>query len=181
MEINLLGNLIDAINKSKENDLYQLIAALGIRHVGMNAAKTIAKAYNSMDELMNANLEDLSNIEDIGNITAKSIYEFFKQEQTIDLIQKLKDSNVNMNAKKLEFGSDKFNNMTFVLTGTLEKYTRDEATKIIENMGGKVSNTVSKKTTYLLAGEAAGSKLKKAQDLGIKIISEKKFEKMISK
>ncbi len=181
MKINSLGNLIEAINKSKENDLYQLIAALGIRHVGINAAKTIAKTYTSMDELMNASLEDLSNIEDIGNITANSIYEFFKQEQTIDLIQKLKESNVNMTTKKSENVSEKFNNMTFVLTGTLEKYTRDEATRIIEDMGGRVSNTVSKKTTYVLAGEAAGGKLKKAKELGIKIISEKKFERMISK
>ena len=181
MEQSLHGNLIDAINKSKENDLYQLISALGIRHVGTKAAKTITKVYKSIDELMEAQLEELSEIEDVGEITANSIYEFFNQEQTIDLINKLKQANVNMKAYNKENESEEFTNMTFVLTGTLEKFTRDEATQIIEQMGGKVSNTVSKKTTYVLAGESSGSKLKKAQDLGIEIISEQDFDKMIKK
>ncbi len=173
------SNLIEAIEKSKDNDLDRLICALGIRHIGTKSAKTLAKRFKSIDGLTNATLEELIITDDVGEITAKSIYEFFKQEQTIDLINKLKNANVNMNLKENEKADNRFEGKTFVLTGTLEKYTRDEASKIIEDFGGKTSSSVSKKTDYVLAGEEAGSKLTKAESLGVKIISEQEFEKMI--
>ena len=133
-----------------------------------------------MDNLINANIESLSMVEDIGEITADSIYTFFRNEQTIDLINKLKESGVNMQAIEDENIDNRFENNTFVLTGSLEKYTRQEASDIIEKYGGKVSSSVSKKTSYVLAGSEAGSKLIKAQNLGIKIISEDDFENMIN-
>ena len=173
-------NLIDAINKSKQNDLYRLITALGIRHVGVKAAKLLARKYKTIDNLINAELEDLSMINDIGPIVAESIIEFFKQEQTKDLIQKLKLAEVNTIAYEDENTDNRFEGKTFVLTGTLEEYTRGEATNIIEKFGGKTSSSVSKKTDYLLAGEEAGSKLTKAQSFGIKIITEQEFKEMIS-
>ena len=172
-------NLFDAIEESKTRDLYRLINALGIRHVGVKMAKTLAKKYGTMDSLMNATYESLYLSEEVGKIIAQSVYDFFREEQTIDLINKLKECGLNMTAQQEEGADSRFEGMTFVLTGTLEKYTRGQATKIIEKFGGKTSGTVSKKTTYVLAGEAAGSKLKKAQDLGIKIISEEEFGKMI--
>lgn len=174
-------NLINAINESKTNDLENLICALGIRHIGSKAAKIIAKRYGSMENLMCASIESLNLIETIGGISAKSIYEFFHQEQTIDLIEKLKVAGVNMNTyEDIDKRDDRFAGKIFVLTGTLEKYTRDEASEIIEKFGGKTSSSVSKKTSYLLAGDEAGSKLIKAQDLGIAIISEKEFDDMIN-
>ena len=171
-------NLIDSINKSKENDLYRLITALGIRHVGAKASKILAKKYKNMDNLMNASFEELSQIKDIGEIMADSIRTFFIQEQTIDLIERLKASGVNMNYLEEEGTDNRFEGKTFVLTGTLEEFTRAEATNIIEKFGGKTSSSVSKKTDYVLAGEEAGSKLKKAENLGIKIITEAEFKEM---
>ena len=172
-------NLIDSIENSKQNDLYRLIAALGIRHVGVKGAKILAKKYKTMDNLMKASFESLALVDDIGEITADSIYTFLKNDQTIDLINRLKKSGVNMKAIEDENADNRFEGKTFVLTGSLEKYTRQEASDIIEKFGGKVSGSVSKKTSYVLAGEEAGSKLKKAQNLGIAIISEEQFEEMI--
>ena len=172
-------NLINAIEKSKDNDLDRLICAIGIRHIGTKSAKTLARKFKSIDGLMNASLEELVDTDDVGGITAESIYEFFKQEQTIDLINKLKNVNVNMELKVEENIDNRFEGKTFVLTGSLEGFTRDEASKIIENYGGKTSSSVSKKTDYVLAGEEAGSKLTKAESLGIKIISEQEFKEMI--
>ena len=172
-------NLIDAIEESKHRDLYRLVNALGIRHVGVKLAKTLCKTYSTMDKLMNATYEELYMKEEIGKIIAKSITDFFKEEQTIDLINKLKEYGVNMEAIKEEGTDERFAGLTFVLTGTLEKYSRDEAQEIIEKLGGKTSGSVSKKTSYVLAGESAGSKLTKAQELGVKIISENEFEEMI--
>ncbi len=175
-------NLIDAINASKNNDLYKLITALGIRHIGAKSAKGLTKRYKSIDEISNASLEELSNINDVGEITAKSVYEFFRQNQTIDLINKLKEAGVNTEAIKNEYDENydnRFEGKTFVLTGSLDKYTRNQASEIIEKFGGKVSGSVSKKTSYVLAGEEAGSKLTKAQDLGVQIISEQDFAEMI--
>ena len=171
-------NLIDSINASKENDLYRLITALGIRHVGIKAAKILAKQYDNMDNLAEATIEDLSQVEDIGTIVANSIREFFEQEQTKDLIRRLKDEGVNMQRIKDDNEDDRFAGKTFVLTGSLEKYSREEASNIIEKFGGKTSSSVSKKTSYVLAGEDAGSKLTKAQNLGVQIITEEEFEKM---
>lgn len=172
-------NLIDAINESKNNDLYRLINALGVRHVGAKGAKSLAKSFKSMDKLMNATYFELLQVDDTGEITAEAIYEFFNQEQTRDLIQKLADAGVNMNALEEEGSDDRFAGMTFVLTGALDKYTRDEAGAIIEKFGGKVSGSVSKKTSYVLAGEDAGSKLDKASSLGVPVISEADFDGMI--
>ena len=172
-------NLIDAINNSKNNDLYRLIAALGIRHIGTKAAKTLAKKYKTMDSLMNASLKSLAMTDDIGEISANSIYEFFRQDQTIDLINRLKEANVNMEALESEDIDNRFEGKTFVLTGTLEKFTRKEASDLIEKHGGKTSGSVSKKTDYVLAGEDAGSKLTKAQSLGVEIITEEQFEEMM--
>lgn len=172
-------NLIDAINNSKNNDLYRLIAALGIRHIGTKAARTLAKKYKTMDSLMNASLESLAMTDDIGEISANSIYEFFRQDQTIDLINRLKEANVNMEALDTEDIDNRFEGKTFVLTGTLERFTRKEASDLIEKHGGKTSGSVSKKTDYVLAGEDAGSKLTKAQNLGVEIITEEQFEEMM--
>ena len=172
-------NLMDAIEESKHRDLYRLVNALGIRHVGVKLAKSLCKTYDTMDKLMAATYEELYMKEEIGKIIAESIYSFFKEEQTIDLINKLKEYGVNMQAIKEEGTDERFAGLTFVLTGTLEKYSREEAQEIIEKYGGKTSGSVSKKTSYVLAGEAAGSKLTKAQELGIKIITEQEFEEMV--
>ena len=173
-------NLINSINNSKNNDLYRLITALGITHIGTKASKILAKKFKSIDNLANASFEELSNIEDIGPIMAKSITEFFESNQTKDLIEKLKLSGVNTNALNLDETEDeRFNGKIFVLTGSLESFTREEAEKIIEKYGGKVSSSVSKKTSYLIAGEDTGSKLTKARSLGTAILSEEEFKEMI--
>ncbi len=172
-------NLINGINKSKQNNLDRLITALGIEQVGAKSAKILAKKFKTMDALAKANFGTLTFVEEVGQITANSVREFFMQDQTKDLLKKLKAAGVNMTLIE-DTGKDKrFNEQTFVLTGTLENYTREEASNIIENFGGKTSASVSKKTSYVLAGEDAGSKLVKAQSLGVKIITEKEFEEMI--
>lgn len=173
-------NLINAINDSKDRPFYKLITALGIRHIGAKSAKTIAKHFKNIDNLISAEVEEIAELEDVGQIMAQSIYEFFKEEQTIDLIKKLRNAGVNMREDEdIENIDLKFEGLTFVLTGSLDNYTREEAGTIIEKLGGKVSSSVSKKTSYVLAGEDAGSKLTKAQNLGVTIITEKEFEEMI--
>lgn len=172
------SNLINAIETSKSNELEKLICAFGIRHIGKKTAKTLAKRYGSMEKLQNATLESLAYNDDIGMIMADSVYSFFRQDQTIDLLSRLKKAGVNMESNN-ETIDNRFEGKTFVLTGSLEKYTRDEASKIIESFGGQTSSSVSKKTSYVLAGEEAGSKLTKAQSLGIQVITEKEFEEMI--
>ena len=172
-------NLVDSINKSKKNDLYRLITALGIRHVGTKASKLLARKYKNIDNLMEAEFENLSMINDIGPIVANSIREFFMQDQTKDLIQKLKQAGVNTISQEEENTDNRFEGKTFVLTGSLEQYTRGEASNIIEKLGGKTTSTVSKKTDYVLAGEEAGSKLTKAEKLGVTIITEAQFNEMI--
>lgn len=173
------SNLINAINASKQNDLYRLITALGIRHVGSKASKLLAKKYKNIENLMNAKFDELSQINDIGEVMANSIIEFFMQDQTKDLISKLKTAGVNMQTLKEENSDNRFEEKVFVLTGSLESFTRKEAEDIIEKFGGKTSSSVSKKTDYVLAGEEAGSKLTKAQSLGVKIINEDEFKEMI--
>ncbi|MBR3003197.1 MAG: NAD-dependent DNA ligase LigA [Clostridia bacterium] len=173
------NNLIDSINASKQNDLYRLITAFGIRHVGSKASKVLARKYRTMDNLSNATFDELSEINDIGAVSANSIREFFMQEQTKKLIEKLKLAGVNMECLEEQSDDNRFEGKTFVLTGTLETLTRKEAEDIIEKLGGKTSGSVSKKTDYVLAGEEAGSKLTKAQSLGITIISENEFKEMI--
>lgn len=172
-------NLIDAINESKNNEFYRLINGLGIRHIGVKAAKQLAKKYQNIDKISSATYEDLLQIDDMGEIMAKSVYEFFSQSQTKDLIQRLKEYGVNMESNSTNNADNRFDGMIFVLTGGLENYSRKEAEEIIENFGGKTSSSVSKKTTYVLAGEDSGSKLNKAQELGIPIIDEKEFINMI--
>ena len=172
-------NLIDSINVSKENDLYRLITALGIMHVGKKSAKNLSRKFKTLDKLMEASVEDLSAKDDIGEIIANSIYQFFREDQTIDLINRLKEAGVNMVSLEEETTDDRFEGKTFVLTGSLEKYSREQASDIIEKLGGKTSTSVSKKTSYVLAGSDAGSKLEKAEKLGIRVISEQEFDEMI--
>ena len=172
-------NLIDSINDSKNNEFYRVINGLGIRHIGVKAAKSLAKAYKNIDNLMEASVESLLAIDDMGEIMAESVHDFFSQEQTRDLIEKLKSSGVNMKIEETNMLDSRFEGMIFVLTGGLENYSRKEAEDIIESFGGKTSSSVSKKTTYVLAGEDGGSKLTKAQSLGITIINENEFINMI--
>ena len=171
--------LINNINKSKENNLDRLITALGIEQVGAKSAKILAKRFGTMDDLAKANFGTLTFVDEIGEITANSIREFFMQDQTNDLLKKLKAAGVNMQEIEDENTDNRFLGKTFVLTGTLENFTRDEASEIIEKLGGKTSGSVSKKTSYVLAGEDAGSKLAKAQSLGIPVITEAQFDEMI--
>ncbi len=172
-------NLMDSIKKSKQNDLYRLITALGIRHVGGKASKHLAKKYKTLQALSEASFEELQEMNDIGTVMADSIVQFFAEEQTKDLISKLEEAGVNTKYLDDEISDNRFEGKTFVLTGSLEEFTREEAQNIIEKFGGKTSSSVSKKTDYVLAGEEAGSKLTKAQNLGITIISEQQFEEMI--
>ena len=172
-------NLIDSINASKENDLYRLITALGIRHVGVKAAKILAKRFENIDKLALATEEELSLVDDIGPIVAKSIVEFFEQDQTKDLIKRLQEAGVNTEKLESNDNDERFAGMTFVLTGSLDNFSRDQASDIIEKFGGKTSSSVSKKTSYVLAGEDAGSKLTKAENLGVKILTEQEFMDMI--
>ena len=149
-------------------------------HIGGKASKVLAKKFKNIDNLANASLEELSEIDDIGPIMAKSIVEFFAEPQTKDLIERLKAAGVNTKAEEDENEDNRFEGKTFVLTGSLEKFTRDEATNIIEKFGGKVSGSVSKKTAYLIAGEEAGSKLEKARTLGTTILTEDEFLELIN-
>ena len=172
-------NLLNSIENSKNNDLDRVICSLGIKNVGAKLAKILAKEFKNIDDLMNASVIRLNSINDVGEITANNIYEFFKQEQTIDLINRLKNAGVNMEYLQQESDDERFFGKTFVLTGSLSNYTRGEASKIIEDFGGKTSSSVSKKTTYLLAGGDTGSKLTKAEQLGVTVITEREFEDMI--
>ena len=172
-------NLKNSIENSKQNDLYRLITALGIRHVGGKASKLLAKKYKTLQALAEAKFEELQEMNDIGEVMANSIVEFFAQEQTKDLLKRLEDAGINTKAIEEETTDNRFEGQTFVLTGSLQKFTRKEAEDLIEKFGGKTSSSVSKKTNYVLAGEDAGSKLTKAQSLGVNIISEEEFENLI--
>ncbi len=166
--------LLAALEKSKEQDLSRLIYAFGIHQVGQKAGKILAARFQTLENLQNATLEELTAVDDIGEITARNILDWMASPQSRHLIDRLREAGVNMTAA--EQGSDRrFEGMTFVLTGTLEKFTRDEASEMIEARGGKSSGSVSKKTTYVVAGEAAGSKLRKAQELGIPVLTEEEF------
>jgi len=171
-------NLLAAVEKSKENDLGRLLYAFGIRQVGQKAAKTIAQHFGTLEAIQNATVEDFTAVDDIGTITADNLRSWFDSEQSRHLIDRLRQAGVNMTAAQT--GSDRrFEGMTFVLTGALERFTRDEASALIEDRGGKASGSVSKKTTYVVAGENAGSKLKKANELGIPVLSEDEFAQML--
>lgn len=167
-------NLLAAIERSKSNDLSRLIYAFGIRQVGQKAGKILAARFHTLEALENAALEELTAVDDIGAITAQSILEWMSSPQSKHLIQRLAQAGVNMTAA--EQGSDqRFAGMTFVFTGALEKFTRDEAAAMVEDRGGKSASSVSKKTSYVVAGEAAGSKLRKAQELGVTVLTEDEF------
>ncbi|MBQ2889547.1 MAG: NAD-dependent DNA ligase LigA [Clostridia bacterium] len=171
-------NLVDAINKSKENDLSRLIFALGIRHVGARNAQILAMHFKTMDAIMEADVEAISRVPEIGGVIAQSIVNFFKEEQNIEIIQKLRAHGLNFNCNEVK-AEGVFSGKVFVLTGTLPTLTRSEASKLITDNGGKVSSSVSKKTDYVLAGEEAGSKLDKANALGITVITEEELRGMI--
>ena len=170
--------LLKAIESSKEQDLSRLIYALGIRQVGSKTAKVLASVFGSMDALMNASEEDLTQVSDVGAITASNICDWFRQEQSQHMILRLREAGLNFESKR-QISDTRFSGMTFVLTGALSKFTREEATEKIELFGGKASGSVSKKTTYVVVGENAGSKERKARELGIPILSEDDFLTMI--
>ena len=172
------ANAVAAIEKSKDNDLWRLIAALGIRQVGDKAAKVLASHFGSMDAIIAATEEELTAIDDVGPITAGFIRSWMDSPQSRDLLARLKEAGVNM-VDRTEKLDARFAGLTFVLTGALTKFTRDEATEMIELRGGKASGSVSKKTSYVVAGENAGSKLTKAQDLGIPVLTEDEFLQML--
>lgn len=173
-------NLLNSIEKSKLNNIDRLIFGFGIRHIGLRAAQQLSEAFGSIDELMEAGVEDVVKISEFGEKMADSVVIFFKQQQTRDTIEKLRAAGVNLKSSgKRKIEDARFEGLTFVLTGTLPTYSRSEAGEIIESFGGKTSGSVSKKTDYVLAGEEAGSKLDKARQLGIKIIDENEFRKMI--
>ena len=170
-----INNLLENIEKSKENSLEKLLFALGIRYIGKKTAKILAINYQDIDNIMNATYEDLIKIQDIGEIIADSVYNFFKEDKNTNLISRLKELGLNMKYLGTEQIDENFNNKTFVLTGTLEKLTRDEATLEIENRGGKVTSSVTKKTDYVVVGDKPGSKYDKALKLNIEIWSEEQL------
>lgn len=172
------NNLIAAINESKKNDLSKLVFALGIRHIGQKAAKLISERFGTMTALMNVSYDDIMTIDGFGAIMAKSVTDYFNMPESIELIDKLMAAGLNMKSLK-EVKDMRFAGKTFVLTGTLPTYKRNEAASIIESFSGKTASSVSKRTDFVLAGEDAGSKLQKANDLGIKVISEEEFREMI--
>ena len=170
--------LLTAIENSKKQDLSRLIFALGIRQVGAKTGKVLATRFGTMDNLMSATVEELTQVQDVGAITAQSIADWFAMEQSKNMIHKLKEAGVNMTCA-LQIADDRFTGKTFVLTGALTRFTRDEATEQIERFGGKASGSVSKKTSYVVVGENAGSKERKARELGIPILSEEEFLALI--
>lgn len=172
------GNILSSVEKSKENDLSKLIFALGIRHIGAKAAKLLADHFENIDNIMFATVDAILEIDGFGQIMAESVYDFFRNESAKELVAELKAAGVNTESKTV-IKDNRFEGMTFVLTGTLPTYKRSEASKIIEGFGGKTSSSVSKKTNYVLSGESSGSKLDKANALGIPVIDENEFNEMI--
>ena len=170
-------NLIKAIEKSKQNELYRLINGLGIKYIGVKGAKVLAKNFDNLDEIINADAVQLTNLEEFGDIMANSVVEFFKEEKNMTVINKLKEAGVNIESIKNKDESivNIFEGMKIVLTGTLPTLKRNDAKEMIEARGGKATSSVSKSTTFVLAGEEAGSKLTKANELGVKVIDEAKF------
>ena len=173
-------NLLNSIERSRQNNIDRLIYGFGIRHIGLRAAQLLSENFESIDALRQAGVEEIAGIYEFGMKTAQSVVTFFKQEQTTDTVEKLKTAGVNLTSSgKKQLKDSRFEGLTFVLTGTLPTYSRAEAGEIIESYGGKTSGSVSKKTDYVLAGEEAGSKLDKAQQLGVKVIDEAEFRQML--
>jgi DNA ligase (NAD+) len=172
-------NILNEIENSKKLPLERVIYGLGIRFVGERTAQFLAEHFGSMEALENASVEELQNVNEVGPRIAESIAEFFSIPANRKLIQRLRDAGVTLTGEKKQRGT-KLAGKTFVLTGTLAKYTRDQAKKLIEDAGGKVAGSVSKKTDYVVAGSDAGSKLDKAKDLGVAVIDEKEMEKLLN-
>ena len=172
-------NLVNALERSKGNDLYRLVYALGIPHIGAKAAQVLCNAFPTMEQIQNASEEEIAQIEGFGGIMAKEVVAFFQKESVRRLVERLGELGISMEAQQKESHGDKLAGSTFVLTGTLPTMSRKEASQLIESHGGKVTSSVSKKTSYVLAGEEAGSKLEKAQQLGIPILTEEEFLQMI--
>ncbi|MCL2485481.1 MAG: NAD-dependent DNA ligase LigA [Endomicrobia bacterium] len=175
------NNLMSSIAESKKRPLSKLLFALGIRHVGEKVSEIIAKRFKNMDSLFTASVEDFIKINEIGDVLAVSLKEFFEKPEVHHIIDALKTAGVNMIEPESENAGNQFEGQTFVLTGELINYTREKAAEIIKSLGGKTSSSVSKKTSYVLAGAEAGSKLEKAKELGVKIINETEFEELIKK
>ena len=174
-------NLLNAVEKSKGNDFYRFIYALGIRHIGLRAAKLLTQRFSTIDQVLAAAPEEIAAIDGFGQIMAESAAYYFSLPETRTLIDAFRTKGVNLESLEKDEAKDlRFAGKTFVLTGTLPTYTRAEAGKMIEDRGGKVSSSVSKKTSFVLAGEEAGSKLTKAQKLGVPVISEEEFLSMLS-
>ncbi|MBQ7415619.1 MAG: NAD-dependent DNA ligase LigA [Oscillospiraceae bacterium] len=171
--------LLAAIENSKQQDVSRLIYALGIRQVGAKTGKVLASCFGNLDALMNATEEELTAVPDVGGVTAAYIVDWFRQEQSKHMVERLREAGLNFESKRVVTDA-RFAGMTFVLTGALTKFTRDEATERIEHFGGKAAGSVSKKTTYVVVGENAGSKERKARELGIPILSEDQFLEMIA-
>ena len=167
--------ILQAIEKSKQNAPWRLLTGLGILNIGKSAARSLINHFQSFDKIATASEEEIKEVDEIGEISAKLVYDFFHDKENIQLIQKLKSANVNMTETAITQSEGKFSGLTFVLTGTLETMGRTQASEIIQSLGGKVSGSVSKKTSYVIAGENAGSKLTKAETLGIKILTEQEF------
>ena len=172
------ANAVAAIYKSRDNDLWRLIFALGIRQVGEKAAKALARRFGTMQALSQATEEELTSIDDVGPITAAYIRQWMESPQSRDLLRRLEDAGVNMSCKE-ELVDSRFAGMTFVLTGSLERFTREEAGQMIEQRGGKSASSVSKKTSYVVAGPGAGSKLRRAQELNIPVLTEEEFLELL--
>lgn len=172
------NNIISSVEKSKNNDLGKLIFAFGIRHIGSKAAKLLSDYFKNIDAVMNAEVDDILKIDGFGDVMAQAVYDYFHSQGAVELVAELKEAGVNTESKTV-IKDNRFEGKTFVLTGTLPNLKRSEASKIIESFGGKTSSSVSKKTDFVLSGEASGSKLDKANALGIRVIDENEFMEMI--
>jgi DNA ligase (NAD+) len=175
-----IDNILGSIERSKERPFDKVLFAIGIRHVGDRTARILAKRFKNIDSLIDASKEEIESVHEVGPRIAESVYDFFRTKSNLLMIKKLQKSGLNFAADEIAgSASNKLDGLTFVVTGSLEKYKREEVEELIESLGGKASSSVSKKTNYLLAGTEAGSKLKKAESLGVKIIDESEFDKLI--
>ena len=171
-------NLLQSIERSKGNDLWRFIFALGIRHIGAAAARILAENFAGIDGIMSASREELEALDGFGGVMAENTFDFFALDETREMIEEFRKEGVNLSSRAADETEKPLAGKTFVLTGTLAEFTREEASEIIRRLGGKASSSVSKKTDYVLAGESAGSKLKKAQELGVEVISEQRFKEI---
>jgi DNA ligase (NAD+) len=174
-----VDNLLEAVEESKKKPFDKVLYAIGIRYVGAGAAKKLAKNFGSMDKLIAAQEEEISGIHEIGESISKSVREFFLNKSNLKIIDRLKKHGLSFSLEKKKSKNTIFTGKTFVITGTLSNYSREEASEIVTNMGGKVTTSVSIKTDFLICGENAGSKLTKAEKLGVKVLKDEEFMKMI--